>query len=820
MKKLNTHIKGLDALLQGGIQVDSLTLNKSNENDSLVIVIRGERGTHKHLLAMQLMHGLAMSINERLSQRFGPRIEKGNTCYYSISKPIQRLNDMYIDLLITRWIDAMTYAIKRRQNDINEGTETRTFISNRENDRHAALSFWFKTDVTDPDYPSQRHSRKFIDNHYDEDVPEMLADNIVNYNSRTNSIHYRRLLQGDSDQSLLYMRRHDLIGEYVSDYSKTTSDLRNYREVSEKYCFDSEFINVDFAYGEGDNSQDNVIERNSKEAGIRFFKILQALEKSLEDLENRKCPTCGQSTTDTIEQASPFAHEVVVIDGFSHIDTKTLKGLPYNHLQETLRKIARISILVFDDRKDVECDGDIVIDLRKGYDEKEEYTFFELQIVKSIFQTTALGWHQYKRREEGIVVFPSIHFLLTKRHYIANRVHNIGKSVLQDTYEQFMESKIHTDGAIGELLYMDETQLKNYFNEFYYEDFYENSITQPFELLNKIIACQKGLSYKTNGNQAPPIEEKILEISLLGFPTPDIQYKDLPAGWCDHYPSTAIVGNPNSYKRKLVLSHAFHWAKRKEHVLFVLFDKNEADLRKQMICPAITNKVHLGCKLEKKTNKLDTCLRCYKYIHSLKVRSGCITPEEFFSTLLEQISIYCDEDPAHGLERRRLHIIIDDFQRIDFCFPFIRSSSLFTDALINICHEHNVELTILCDKSGERAREVCTLADNVLCIERNENDINNIAIYVERTSQPPFPSAILKYNVHDVENMFCCSNNLNIQFKEKEKDDVKIIIDHKVIGSMKEYWRQTENIYIKRKKNHPNKRKDSHTEDSTCKEKE
>lgn len=797
MKKLSTHVKGLDALFQGGIQVDSLTLNKSNENDSLIIVIRGECGTHKHLLAMQMMHGLAMSINESLSNKYVHRIEKGNACYYSISKPVQRLNDMYIDLLIMRWIDAMTYAIKRSNNDITEGKETKTFISNRENDRHAALSFWFNTDVNDKDYPSPIHSRRFIDSNYGENVPEMLADNLANYNTRTNSIHYRRVLQGDDDKSLLYMRRHDTIAQYVDDYNKSKADLKNYREVSEKFSFDSEFLDVKFTHDEYDTSQDDIIGRNSREATNKFFKILHGIEDELEKDEIGRCSSCGQRTNgETRSQYSPFVHEVVVIDGFSHIDDKTLKSLPYTHLQDTLRKLSRISILVFDDRENVGCDGDIIIELRKGYDDKEEYSFLELQIVKSIFQTTAQGWHQYKRRDEGIVVFPSIHLLLTKRHYIANRVHAIGASIMQDSYEQFLEAKIHFDGAQNKLLKMDNSQLKNYFNEFYLEEYLISTENQPIDLLAAIIAKQtepidngeKSVMY-INDTYAI----RILETSLLGFPTPKDQYSQLPSGWCDHYPSTAIVGNPNSYKRKLVLSHAFHWAKRKEHVLFVFFDKNEDDLRKQMLCPAIGDRVALGEKIDKCSNELTPCLKCYRYIHSLRVRSGCITPEEFFSMLLEQIAIYCDEDPIHGLERRRLHIIIDDFQRIDFCFPFIRSSSLFTDALINICHEHNVELTILCDKSGERAREVCTLADNVLCIERNENDINNIAIYVERTSQPPFPSAILKYDVTDVENMFTCSTNLKIRFEF----DGKSIIEHKVIGSMKEYWRQTENIYIK-----------------------
>lgn len=795
MKKLNTHIKGMDMLFYGGIQVDSLTSRKSDKHDSIVIVIRGERGSYKHLLAMQLMHGLTMSINERLKQLNEGNFQKGKACFYSISKPISRLNDMYIDLLINRWIDALTHSVKRRQNDIIEGRESKTYISNRENGRQAVLKFWFDFNQGESYYPAPTQNRQSLSSFYDSDMPTLLAENIVNYNPRTNSIHYRRLRQGDSDDSLLYMRKEDTIGKYIEQYKKSSSDVRNYREDSESYNFDSELLEVDFEYG--DTKDNEVIERNSKEAAIRFFKILKKLEDGIADRENE------ESKRDSC--SSPFIHEVAVIDGFSHIDSKTLQMLPYNHFQRVLRKYARISILVYDDRDEVDCDGDIVIDLHKGYNIEEKYTYFEMQIVKSIFQTSALGWHQYKPRDEGIVVFPSIHLLLNKRHYLANRIHDIGVGILNNTYELFLESKIHLDSAQKRLCNFNSRQMKEYFNEFYYEDYNDNEEEQDFKLLQKIIA-----------NQHLPVQQaekftidnsiafRLLEISLLGFPTPNDSYKYFRNGWVDHYPSTAIVGNPNSYKRKLVLSHAFHWAKRGEHVLFVLFDKNEEDIRKQMLCPAIADKVELGKKCSNDTNKLNTCRNCYKYIHFFRVRSGCITPDEFFSTLLEQISIYCDEDPVYGIEKRRLHIIIDDFQRIDFCFPFIKTSSLFTDALINICHQHNVELTILCDKSGERAREICTLADNVLCVERNADDINNIAIYVERTSIPPYPSSIIKFSIENVAQMFSC-NNENLKLNT---DRGMITIE--LLGSMKEYWRQTENVYIKERQKRANDENDIH----------
>lgn len=790
MRKLKTDIKGFDALFHGGIQVDNLTSTDGARNDSIVIVIRGERGTHKQVLAMQLMHGLTKSIKKRLVEKLNKPVEDCQSRFYSINKSVHVLNDMFLDILIRRWIDLMICAIKRKEVNWEQEDEERPVLSSLDNQRLKALKFWFNTDFNDSVYESPTESRKQIYRTYEKELVAMMAENMIYYNPRTNSIHFRTLTQGDSSKNLLLKRRRDTIDAYINDFKSSLYDLRSYEETSECYHLEDELVKIEFK--DINSKNDCLIERNSKEATLKFFDILH-------DIESEDSTLKADNPAVNVDK-KPFEYEVLVIDGFSYIDSKSLKALPYNHLQSELRKRSRISILVFDNRQEVNCDGDIVIDLRKSYDETEKYTYSEIQISKCTFQTHALGWHQYKVKDDGIVVFPSLHLLLTKRHYITNKSHDIGKSVLDLTYDQFFESKLHSDNASGLLGKManNDPDMENYANQFHYSDFKEQLNASKGDFLDKIIKPQLKLreiedsdsnhsadrKYSIGNEQ----ENQILHNSLFGTKDLNRQSSEIPFGWMDHYASTAIVGNPNSYKRKLILGHAFYWARQKEHVLFVLFDKNEEDIRRIMACPGLGNhqfdKNDDSCDCRKKR-----CLECYRYIHFFRVRSGCITPEEFFAALLEQINVYCDEDPLYGIERRRLHIIIDDFQRIDFCFPFIRRSSLFTDALINLCHQHNVELSLLCDKSCERAREICTLVDNVICVERNQSDVNRIKIYVERTSIPPFPSAILEYDVSDVQDLFVCKGD-SLQLNTDKTPQASII------GSMKEYWRQTQNVII------------------------
>ncbi len=824
MRKLKTDIKGLDTLFHGGIQVDNLTSTSNNhKRDSIIIVIRGEKGTHKHLLAMQLMLGLSKSIKNRLDENSETTglIQKYPSRFYSINKSAQCLNDMFIDMLIRRWLDAMTRAIKRKKismigkDDVPEG------MTIAGNERGRALKFWFEDKTSPKQSPSFK--REKIAESYSDNLIDLLSDNLIYYNTRTNSLHFRRLAEGDSNDNLLFKRRYDTIDAYLKDYNNGDPDLKGYTEITECYRLADEMVNIVFFQDK--DTKDSQIDRFSQKASIRFFNILQNIEEG-DKKEKSECKDDENRTTKAennvfVQPKEELQREVIVIDGFSHIDSKSLKALPFDHLQDILRKTARISILVFDDRLDMSCDGDIIIDLRKSYDESEDYTYSELQISKCTFQTHALGWHQYKRRDEGIVVFPSIHLLLTKRHYIANMANDIGKSILDITYAQYAEARLYTDNISGRLAPMlitnekdSHDNMSNYANDFYYPDYKKRADLSAEKYLKKLFEIQMelnpienvegggsgqpfSLKYIKSGNQDPmnpnQIFDMVLRNSLLGE-RPDKKSEEF--GWVDHYASTAVIGNPNSYKRRLVLGKAFHWAKLKEHVLFVLFDKNEEDLRRQMTCPGMFGKAQEyfnGERCNKKNEwNCSDCLLCYKYIHFFRIRSGCISPEEFFVALLEQISVYCDEETKYGIERHRMHIVIDDFQRIDFCFPFIKRSSLFTDALINLCHLHNVELTVLCDKSGERAREVCTLADNVVCVERNEHDINNISIFIERSSVAPFPSTILKYEVPDVQNLFVCKDEKLDITSEKDRVPTPIII-----GSMKEYWRQTMNAHIK-----------------------
>ena len=136
VQKLKTGISGLDNLFYSGIQLSQYAeLDKvdkkgeesgqenalqgndngnGKENNGIVIAIRGVKGTHKLLLATQMLQGLTKEINRLLNKR---KRESGHiSLLYSLNKSDDNLQDLYLDLLLSKEIN---HIIKENINQKN-----------------------------------------------------------------------------------------------------------------------------------------------------------------------------------------------------------------------------------------------------------------------------------------------------------------------------------------------------------------------------------------------------------------------------------------------------------------------------------------------------------------------------------------------------------------------------------------------------------------------------------------------------------------------------------------------------------------------------
>lgn len=408
-----------------------------------------------------------------------------------------------------------------------------------------------------------------------------------------------------------------------------------------------------------------------------------------------------------------------------------------NFYVDILKAKALVVIRVTEDADKIDSYlPDLIMEMRCHEDERNGYLTHQLAIQKSVLQTTALGWHLYKKRDYGIEIYPSSHVLLQRRRHMPKGVLRSHLDILSETYQHYLDANEGIISGAKSLIDFEnarENRRKEKIDELY-EHFHREECVS--DILKKILM--------------DPIEVK------------------------GEGRVTAIIGAPNTYKRYLTLGGTFSACCRGDHTLNVLLDKEDTIMFKRMICPAMI----FGAPKELFKCRAKQCFECYECIHFKEIRMGCISSDEFFYYLMKQLRISREaEDKSKRIKR----IVIDDLQKIDFCFPMLRGDSLFLTALISICKDAEIDLFILCDKSSQLAQELRVQADNVICTERIDEEIR---FYVERYSGYSDPSQIFGCRVKNIKDLFCCNTDKD----QKEYSFNEGCIAGILVSSMNDFW--------------------------------
>ena len=185
LSKLPTGIRGLDKVLYGGIDANVFNplyiKEQVIERTPLVIVIRGnEDDNDKCMLAMQMLYGIAQSIENIKSQYqvFGERWNN-EPIMYSTYYQAHKLDDLFLDFFISSSLQEILRKKASKDTSVNLSSNIFTDIlfdssqilcqgiSRNANIPYSAIAT--KTDA-------------------------MMGDGIIYYNRRTNSLH---VLWGD-----------------------------------------------------------------------------------------------------------------------------------------------------------------------------------------------------------------------------------------------------------------------------------------------------------------------------------------------------------------------------------------------------------------------------------------------------------------------------------------------------------------------------------------------------------------------------------------------------------------------------------------------
>ncbi len=135
------------------------------------------------------------------------------------------------------------------------------------------------------------------------------------------------------------------------------------------------------------------------------------------------------------------SHRLIIVDGLNLVMSSERDLLEAEKVMDVLRKRAQVGIVIFEpgegNTESVEFYADVIIELiGKVTKEEPEYFMQHLNIRKSRFQPSVLGWHQYKIGDTGLQVFPSIHYRMHAGEDKVNGLKLSGRPSIVEGYKK------------------------------------------------------------------------------------------------------------------------------------------------------------------------------------------------------------------------------------------------------------------------------------------------------------------------------------------------------------------------------------------------
>ena len=466
-----------------------------------------------------------------------------------------------------------------------------------------------------------------------------------------------------------------------------------------------------------------------------------------------------------VEIGKEQPHACIVVDGLSRMTEEELGRLPLEMLERILRQRSRISILIMNDSEIIRnLDADIIIDMKRNFDNVHNYAYHDLKIVKNVKGQFAFGWHKYKPMNGLLYVYPSIHKLLSQQYSVDNT---------------FIQA-ISTDGRYA----------------------------QPFADMT--------------GDRVPPLSlgEGPVPTDFPDRRISENERRDTPKEKDDILPKliiphrvekgrvTTIIGNHNTFKRFLASITILNSIMEEHEVLVMLLNER----RKGMM--NLIDKIRMDAGIN-----AEDAAEAYQHLFFWEVRMGCISPEEMISFVLEYIQMQKGKCP-----KKRIDVFFIDLATVEQCFPMINSESLFVPTLSTLCRERKVDLHFVCNKHFSRRSTVCTVSDTLICTERNnDKDLKNKEIVVEVDAKkeakkndkakqestekthltmylekndfgPRFNCRIFKMDAYD---LFVPDYGNTMRFNVRTDNGMVVFdVETTEISTMKDYWRDGMNVVL------------------------
>lgn len=682
--KVGTNIPGFDSLLYDGLDISA---------PCTVIFVKGEEDAERALWSAQMIYGLAQSIQKIIPQN---DYDKYYPHFVSTVQDSKYINDVLLDIIISSSITTL---------------RNKKLSSNIELSNTFADEFFELDDVLCHDFEPSLYNYLPLD--IMDNIDKYICMEAAYYSNRTNSLHLRTKNAKSDTMNVLFKRKNRSILKY---FSFDDDSLENIEPSSlDKMNLIGEYV------------------------GYTYIPTLISRKPEIDDI----CHEINNANLIAVD--IPNLNESMAERLIYTINTIRQSA---NENQDEYEDVSKsdnhrviIITLPLSESKIPDYIADMIITLAPTV--IQDYRIDRLSIVKSRFQTSALGWHQYKFRDYGFEVYRSLHRIFQVRRYLQRAMVYTHSNVISDTYQQYL---FQVDAENCNKALEDYNKAKDKITDAYLEALYP----------------EQRLDYRTS---------ELMSRILLCNPDKKPLYNDTEALIQNHIHKTqegvtAIIGDGNTFKRFLTFGGIFSSSLNQEHTLILMLNKDERMIRRRLGCPARINR-----------DKDNTCCKnCYSYIHFMNIMMGCITPEEFLYYLQLQLDIAFQD----GKNIKR--IVIDDLQVLDYCFPLLKGNSLFLSALALLCRERDITLHILCDKNCESVNALRAIVDNIICTDRD--DSGKLLVYVERfAGYHNSPSKIYCGKISSVSKLFECYDRRNTYFHINNG-----AVDELIISTMNKFW--------------------------------
>lgn len=649
--KIKTHIRGLDNILHGGIVYHGIDINPNGDKeDGVLVSLNGERGVNKTDLAIHLCHGITRSLY-RIK---GEEPEQYQSTFYSVNKTENLLQQMHENAATSR-------LLRRGIQDY--------IIENYDNKESSLLFKIVKTffsEKADVSYTREKSDEESFATLYegkDVEVCELLANSVVSFNVHSRTLNFRHLKNNTGFNRIRIFRQFN--------------DVKTDDDFIKEYLQPIKF--------------DGIVNDHTTKFISRFEEILERLVELYERSNDgsRKVPC-------------------LVVDGLSQLTTEELQTIPIEYLQRIMRKVAYVSILVFDERgKEICRDSDMIFELNRNTDKDvSSFSYNSLEIKKCLTQKFSSGKHLYKLKETGMSVFPSLEHTLNYSALKSNTFSDFERRMFNMSYSNYLKDfrrNLFNNALIDE---NDENYdiISNTIesNPQTYRQYLEDKGSNISQYIEHVREC----SSSEIGEKAC---EKLLDNILFRA---RISNEEEDSGNL----ITSLVGAMNSYKRYLsnaVIFNSIHSDKNKRQsekatrdVLYISFSNNRQKLLRTVICPCLSKHICKDCK------------DCHERIHLYSVPFGDISASELLYMIDDIVETYNRKDSKHVIGQ----ILIDELngEVAKSAHPFIHKDRLLMPALFKLLRDKQIPTMILCDVSEQGYKDICDFADNVIFTQRRQ----------------------------------------------------------------------------------------------------